>query len=139
MIGYDDRGDHVRLWPALTLALGLLGVVLFARLAHATANNLSDCSLTVSTGSTAIAFPKSGGIGPTAPSDYLLLSNPDASAKIGVNATGGTAAIGSAGTVTLPPVPTSGRPATLVWVGSVPGSVSVIADGSTKPVTCWYR
>lgn len=121
------------------LALLAAAVLCLPCAANAAPGALSDCSGTVSASSAAISFPKSGGTGPSAPTEYLLISNPDAAAKLGVNAAGAAAAIGSAGTVTLLGTAATNPLPVLIWAGDPPMAVQVISDGSGKPYTCWYR
>lgn len=96
---------------------------------------LSDCSQSVTTGSVAVTFPASGGTGPTFPSSYLEICNGHASQTLGVRASGGTAAIGSAGTLTLNP----GGCAWWAPPAPVPASVSIIGSGAATVTACWYH
>lgn len=119
---------------SLLLWLLLFGIVSAARAQMSGA--LSNCSQTVSTGSTAVTFPTSGATGPTAPQNYLRLCNAHGSNTLGVNALGGTAAIGSAGTLTL------AAGACLVFdraAGIIPPALAIIGSGSGTTTACWYH
>lgn len=66
----------------------------------------------------------------------MFFANPAASggANLGVNATGGTAAIAGAGTVTLAPG------GTLTFTSpAVPNTASIIASTASTPYVCYYR
>jgi hypothetical protein len=96
---------------------------------------LSNCSQSVGASAAAVPFPASGATGPTQPNVYLEICNAHASQTLGVNAiAGGTAAIGSAGTVTL-------NPGGCLWWNQapVPSTLSVIGSGGATTTACWYK
>lgn len=114
------------LWAVLVL-LTLHG------LARAQGVALTSCSQTVGASSAAVPFPASGG-GPPRPTSYLEIWNAHASNNLGVNFTGGTAAIGAAGTATIFPG------GFLFFVPpNVPVGVSVIGSGAGTTTACGYR
>lgn len=123
-----------RLLPGLTV-LGL--ILLAASPLWAQASQPNNCSGTVSTVAAAVAFPTSGATGPSKPTQYVTITNPHASNNLGVNVEpGGTAAIGSAGTVTIVPG------GSMTWWQPAyppPAAVSIIASGSSTPYTCMYK
>jgi hypothetical protein len=83
-----------------------------------------------------VPFPAAGASGPTAPLNYLSICNAHATNTLGVNVVGGTAAIGSAGTLTLNP---GGCRWWNLGGGSLPAKVSVIGSGDPTPTACDYR
>lgn len=122
-------------WTLLATAISII-IVCIALLSAASAQTgrLSNCSQTVGTVSAAVPFPSSGATGPPFPTSYLRICDAHASQTLGVNATGATAAIGSAGTLTL-------QPGGCAWFNAqpVPVSVSVIGSGASTPTACWYK
>jgi hypothetical protein len=86
------------------------------------------CSQTV--GATAAPVPFVAG---TLPRSYFEICNAHATNTVGVNPSGGTAAIGAAGTRTLAPG------ACWVWKDSVPQVVSVIGSAVTTTTACQYQ
>ena len=95
-----------RWWASLPFRVGLaaLALVLACGVALAQQNRPLNCSQTVGASAAAVPFPAAGAVGPSAPKNYLMICNAHASNTLGVNAVGGTAAIGAAGTLTLPTV-----------------------------------
>lgn len=123
----------MRLWLAALALLALAGA------AHAAAT--SQCGPTsVGTGATPITFPASGTQGPTAPSISLSIMVPTGTAYLCVNPTGTAATSGSgcaAGSFYVgalsPPLWWSSRSA------PPPAAPSVVASGSSTPMTCVYQ
>jgi hypothetical protein len=109
-----------------------LGV--FAHMARADTVQLSNCSQTVGASAAAVAFPTAGSTGPANPRDYLQICNAHASNTLGVNAVGGSASIGAAGTLTL-------NPGGCAWwnTTAIPGAVSVIGSAGGTTTACWYK
>lgn len=136
--GADDGVSDPVFRPArliVALALGLLlwlGLIAVAKAVFA--EQLSNCSQTVGGTAAAVAFPTSGGTGPTRPITYLEICNAHASQTLGVNAAGGTAAIGAAGTLTL-------NPGGCVWWNQppVPAALSVIGSAGSTTTACWFN
>lgn len=95
---------------------------------------LCDASGTVGATAAAVAFPASGGTGPTLPTRFLLIANSHPSNTLGVNVSGGTASIGAAGTVTLNP----GGFLVFDQDGKIPSAVSVIGSGAGTTFLCAY-
>lgn len=86
-------------------------------------NKLTDASTTLSSSSVPILAADSL-------RGMLLIHNPSAAASVAVNLTGGTAAISTAGSVTLGPL------ATLLFQDAVPTSaVSAISNSTAVPIT----
>lgn len=119
------------MFRASTLAVAFW--LLLLGLAHAQ-TQFSNCSQTVGAVAAAVPFPASGSTGPTMPHTYLEICNAHASNTLGVNAGGGTAAIGSAGTLTL-------QPGGCVWWNQSPvaAAVSVIGSGASTTTACWFQ
>lgn len=118
----------------IALLAGLTLLECFGMLpAYAQRSALNSCSQTVSTASAPVSFPASP---QGAPTDYLELCNAHASNTLGVNAVGGTAAIGSAGTLTL-------NPGGCVWwsglQGPIPAGVAVIGSAAGTTTACWFK
>lgn len=88
---------------------------------------LIPCSTTITT--TAIPVP----FGSRAPTQYLEICNAHATNTLGVNASGGTAAIGASGTRTL----TAGQCA--IWTVAPPTDVSVIGSAASTTFACGFR
>ena len=127
-----------RWWASLPFRVGLaaLGLVLACGLALAQQNRPMNCSQTVGASAEAVPFPASGAVGPSAPKNYLMICNAHASNTLGVNAVGGTAAIGSAGTLTLNP---GGCRWWTLGDGEMPAAVSVIGSAGSTTTACDYR
>lgn len=127
---------EARWWASLSfrVILAILGLALAYGLASAAPAQLSDCSQTVGTTSAAVVFPASGATGPPNPTTYLEICDAHATNKLGVNATGGTAALGAKGTVPL----NSGG---CMWwdQATIPVSVSVIGAGANTTTACFYK
>lgn len=140
---YDD-GDDLR--PArgifgsaliCLICAALLVLVLCLSFGNARAQMsgaLINCSQTVAASAAPVVFPTSGS-GPSAPQVYLRLCNAHASNTLGVNPLpGGTAAIGSAGTLTL------AAGACLVFdQAPIPPAISIIGSAGSTTTACWYR
>lgn len=107
------------------LAFGLCLYLVGAPSAQQRGNYFEDCSATVGTTSTALltAFDPFR--------NTLLIHNPHATAYIAINLTGGTAAINTAGSITISPLFSI-----LLDVAVPRGPINVIASGSSTPVTC---
>lgn len=101
------------------------------------AQAVSNCSLTASGTAAPIVFPAATTAGNPLPTSYLEICDSHATNTLGVNWIGGTAAIGSNGTVTLP----GGgcKKWTTLIDGFVPTVVSVIGSASSTTTTCAYR
>lgn len=127
----EERARRRRRSPPVSAAVALL---LWAGPALAQTGALSNCSQTVGAAAAAVSFPASGSTGPAVPNSYLEICNAHASNTLGVNATGATAAIGSAGTLTL-------QPGGCAWwdANTVPASLSVIGSASSTVTACWYK
>ena len=91
------------------------------------ADALIPCSTTI--GATAVPVP----FGARAPTQYLEICNAHATNTLGVNATGGTAAIGASGTRTL----AAGQCA--IWTAAPPTDVSVIGSAASTTFACGFR
>ncbi len=102
-------------------------------LAAAGLANASNCSQTVSTASTLVPFPTSGS-GPNVPKVFVQICNAHASNNLGVNITGGTAAINGAGTLTL-------FPGGCFWLNApeLPVAPTVVGSGVGTTTACWYK
>lgn len=136
--GADDGVSDPVFRPArliVALALGLLlwlGLIAIAKAVFA--EQLSDCSQTVGASAAAVTFPASGKTGPTRPTTYLEICNAHASQTLGVNFVGGTAAIGSTGTLTL-------NPGGCQWWNQppIPAALSVIGSAGSTVTACGYN
>jgi hypothetical protein len=118
----------VRYW-----LLGAAVALAMAGMAHAA--QLNNCSQTVAGTAAAVPFPAAGSTGPTSPQTYLEICNAHATNTLGVNATpGGTAAIGSAGTLTL-------NPGGCLWWNQppIPTALSVIGSAGSTTTACWFQ
>jgi hypothetical protein len=122
----------------MMLRLAAFGIALFAGLGIAAAqqNAPKNCSQSAGPVAALVPFPAAGASGPTAPLNYLSICNAHATNTLGVNVVGGTAAIGSAGTLTLNP---GGCRWWNLGGGSLPAKVSVIGSGDPTPTACDYR
>ena len=87
----------------------------------------NNCSQTV--GATAAPVVFSG----RPPSEFVVLCNAHATQTLGVNVTGGTAAIGAAGTRTL------AAGACWEFHKPVPQTVSVIGSGASTTTACGFQ
>ncbi len=116
------------------LAAGLV-LVSITGVAIAQQNDPKNCSQSAGPVATAVPFPAAGTTGPSSPRNYLQICNASASNNLGV-AVNGTAAIGSAGTLTLYP---GGCRWWTLGTGELPASVSVIGSGDPTPTACDYR
>ncbi len=130
-----DRGRAARISFKLGLVAGFL-LIVGVSLAFAQQNKPVNCSQTVGAVAALVPFPASGATGPSAPLNYLQICNAHASQTLGVNVTGGTAAIGSAATLTLYPGGCRWWP---LGGGTLPARVSVIGSGAETPTACDYR
>jgi hypothetical protein len=95
----------------------------------------ANCSQTVGATAAAISFPTSGATGPAQPSQFLIICNAHGSNTLGLNDVGGTAAIGSAGTLTL-------NPGGCKWYegsNQMPPRPSVIGSNANTTTACFYR
>jgi hypothetical protein len=122
----------------MMLRLAAFGIALLAGLGIAAAqqNAPKNCSQSAGPVAAQVPFPAAGASGPTAPLNYLSICNAHATNTLGVNVVGGTAAIGSAGTLTLNP---GGCRWWNLGGGSLPAKVSVIGSGDPTPTACDYR
>lgn len=116
---------------------GFIFVLLIAA-AFAQTGQPNQCGpVSVDASATAVTFPASGQTGPRKPLQYVTIGNPSASATLWVNAMpGGTAAANTAGSFQI------GSGQALTWAQPSyppPGSISVIASGSSTPMTCAYQ
>lgn len=120
----------------IRLAAFGLGLSLACGVAWAQQNAPHNCSQSAGPVAAAVPFPASGATGPSAPLNYLSICNASAANTLGINVVGGTAAIGSAGTLTL-------QPGGCRWWpqggGELPAKVSVIGSGDPTPTACDYR
>ena len=95
----------------------------------------TSCSQTVGASAAPVPFPASGG-GPSGPTVYLEMCNAHATNNLGFNWTGGTPAIGGAGTLTL-------FPGGCKWLyqPAIPGgrAMSVIGSGAGTTTACAYE
>jgi hypothetical protein len=114
----------------------LLALVVVCGTALAQQNAPKNCSQSAGPVAALVPFPAAGASGPTAPLNYLQICNAHATNTLGINVTGGTAAIGSAGTLTLSP---GGCRWWTLGSGSLPAKVSVIGSGDPTPTACDYR
>ena len=121
-------------WSLLGAALIVFAVtLLLIGRANAETTKLSNCSQTVGASAAAVPFPASGK-GPTVPTSYLSICNAHGTQTLGVNVVGGTAAIGSAGTLTLNPG------GCRWWNGAdIPGAASVVGSGASTTTECEYH
>jgi len=106
-------------------------VLLIGSTAEAQQTSFKSCSQTVGAAAAAVPFTT----GPPAPKNYLNICNAHATNTLGVNSSGGTAAIGSAGTLTL-------NPGGCRWwdsISGVPAAVSVIGSAGSTTTACEYR
>ena len=124
--------DRFRIAGRLALkALYVGGFLLIAGVSFAYASN---CSQTVGAASTAVPFPTTGS-GQPQPTQYLVICNAHASNTLGINDVGGTAAIGSAGTLTL-------QPGGCKWYegsNQMPTTPKVIGSNANTTTACFYR
>lgn len=100
-----------------------LAALLFALPAHA---QFLGCSQTVGTAAAPVVFAQN-------PRHYVEICNAHATNTVGVNPSGGTAAIGAAGTRTL------AAGACWVWKDQVPGVISIIGSAATTTTACQYN
>lgn len=112
-------------------------ILLFAFASPSWAQGISNCSLTASGTAAPIVFPAATTTGNPFPTSYLEICDSHASQTLGVNWIGGTAAIGSNGTVTL--AAGACKKWTSLVDGVVPSVVSVIGSASSTTTTCAYR
>ena len=118
-------------------AAALLLVFACGKLAFAQQNAPHNCSQSAGPVAAQVPFPASGATGPPGPINYLSICNAAPTNTLGVNvAPGGTAAIGSAGTLTLQP---GGCRWWNLGGGELPAKVSVIGSGDPTPTACDYR
>lgn len=127
-------------WPTSGLGRALMwlgmkvllfgGFLLIAGISFAYA---TDCSQTVSTASTAVPFPTTGS-GPPQPTTFFQICNAHATQNLGVNITGGTAAINAQGTLTL-------TPGGCFWLNQTPLPIkpTVVGSGINTTTACWYK
>jgi hypothetical protein len=131
-----ERADRRTVWAQRAIVAGI-AAVLFLSVSNARAQlsgAFVNCSQTVSTAAATVPFPTSGS-GPSAPQVYLRLCNAHASNTLGVNPLpGGTAAIGSAGTLTV-----AAGGCLLFDVAPIPPVISVIGSAASTTTACWYR
>lgn len=116
--------------------LAAFALLLSCGLAVAGPGQPSNCSQTVGASAAAVAFPAAGSTGNPSPQTYLEIYNAHATNTLGVNWTGGTAAIGAAGTLTLNP----GNG--ISWGKNspvIPQSVSVIGSAGSTTTACGYN
>lgn len=88
---------------------------------------MTGCSQTVGTAAAALPFS-----GTARPSRYLEICNAHATNTLGINTTGGTAAIGAAGTLTL------GPGACKTWNTVLPTAISVIGSAASTTTACSF-
>jgi hypothetical protein len=119
---------------AARLAMKALLVGGFLLIAGVSLAYAANCSQTVGASSAAVPFPTTGS-GPSLPESYLVICNAHASNTLGLNDVGGTAAIGSAGTLTL-------QPGGCKWYegpNQMPQAPHVIGSGANTTTACFYR
>jgi hypothetical protein len=118
----------------LAAAVAALSIALATSAFAQASAALSRCDQTVTTGSAPVVFPTATTTGPSAPQSYFMICNAHASNTLGVNLTGGTAAIGSAGTLTL-------QPGGCLWRDKfpIPPAVTIIGSASGTTTACWYK
>lgn len=155
MIGFDDREsfDDDDLRPARGIIAGI-GITLVCALiaalilglswssARAQMSQPSNCSGTATNTAAVIAFPTSGETGPTFPSQYLTITNPDASATLWVCAAKNcTAAANGAGSIALSPTGSAGQNGISWWKGAFPppARVGIISTAASQAFTCNYQ
>lgn len=107
-------------------------IALSAGRAEAAQGMLSNCSMTVTGSAANITFPASGNTGPKSPNTYLTLQN-TSSDNIWFNPFG-TATTASP---SWKLAPTAGY--NFTGDDPIPATVSVISDGTSSALTCWYR
>ncbi len=120
-------------WALLRFGMKALLVAGFLLIVGISFAYASDCSQTVSTASVAVPFPTTGS-GPPQPTTFFQICNAHASNNLGVNITGGTAAINSAGTLTL-------FPGGCFWLNQTPLPIkpTVIGSAASTTTACWYK
>ena len=124
-----------RLGASLPLRLITAAILLYATHGPAFAQGAqTSCSQTVGVSAAAVPFPASGN-GPSSPSTYLEMCNAHATNNLGVNWTGGTAAIGAIGTLTLFPG------GCMWWTPPMvpPPALSVVGSAAGTTTACAYR
>lgn len=120
----------------LRLILATLSLALSYGLALAAAGQPSNCSQTVGATAAPVVFPAAGSTGNPSPQTHLEICNAHATNTLGVNWSGGTAAIGATGTLTLSPG------GCISWGQSspvIPQTVSVIGSAGSTTTACGYN
>jgi len=132
----DKRCSAARWWASLPFRVGLAvaGLALSYGLASAQTGAYSDCSGSVGATAAAITFPGSGATGNRAPTQFVFIVNPSATATLWVNAVGGTAVAAAAGSI---PLLAQGN--SVVLSAPAPSNISIIATAGSTPYTCWYK
>jgi hypothetical protein len=121
-------------WPLVALYTLLVALVVALMAIGAHAAQLNNCSQTVGASAAAVPFPAAGATGPASPQNYLEICNAHATNTLGINFSGGTAAIGSTGTLTL-------NPGGCMWWdhSSIPTALSAIGSAGSTTTACGYQ
>lgn len=122
-------------WP-FRVGMAIMGLTLACGLAWAQAGQPTNCSQSVGATAAAVVFPASGSTGNPSPHSHLEICNASAANTLGVNWSGGTAAIGATGTLTLNPG------ACISWGISsavIPTAVSIIGSADPTLTACGYN
>lgn len=133
--GADDNETVPSRWPAVLVASAILWLfAVWASVAFAQSGMLSDCSQTVGTTAAAVSFPAAGKTGNSHPNIYLEICNAHDSNTLGVNFVGGTAAIGSTGTLTL-------NPGGCMWwnTAPIPAALSIVGSAASTTTACGFN
>lgn len=124
----------------LALALAFLGLAVSVALAQT--GGPAQCGpTTVGITASAIAYPASGTKGPTAPTSYVSIANPNSSGYFCVNSLGGTAATSGTGCA-AGSFYVGALSSPLTWAQpsyAPPFSISIIGSAGNMALTCAYN